>query len=372
MSRAQSHTPMSKGGLILMTLIASYLLFFSATVNELTAFIAIALMIVFSAAVLRSRLLSLLVGIPAALSFLSTTSFIPVASLASVIFFIGMGAVSLLRVNKLFAVGCFLIAFGASVLITGDPIASAVMLPFVLCAVLLAIALAKGMRRAPAICLVASGLLVGYVLIITVAIYRLGGQISTELLAALVDEAHAIMLEAFRESVSLLEPEMRALMTEEVFNAAFDTMLCTLPAGCIIAISVIAFLAHLLSFMLSVATGYAEKIPEESRPFVLSPVTAVLYVVSFLLMLFAPYMGDSSGLLLLTAQNMTLILMPALLLVGVLGIYGFLVQSRGCLNIWAILGIILIAFYTRGILLYPISFIGVYLTFRVNKQRPLR
>ena len=371
MSRMQSHAPLSKGGLILMTLVASYLLFFSATINELTAFLATALIIIFSATILRSRLLSLLVGIPAALSFLSTSSFIPVASIVAVIFLIGMGAVALLHVNKIFAAGCFLVAFGASVMITGDPITSAAMLPFALCALLLAVALAKGMRRAPAICLVATGLLIGYALIAVVGIYRLGGQISTELLSALVDEAYTIMLDAFRESTSLLDPEMRALRTEEVFNAAFDSVLCLLPAGCIIAVSVIAFLAHLLSFMLSVATGYAEKIPAASRPFVLSPVTAILYVVSFLLMVFAPYMGDSSGLLLLTAQNMTLILMPALLLVGALGIYGFLAQNKGCLNIWVILGIILLVVYTRGILLYPISFIGVYLTFRVNKQHPL-
>lgn len=372
MSRAQNHAPMTKGGLIFMTLVASYLLFFSATGNEATAFLATALIIVFSAAVLRSRLLSLIVGIPAALSFLSTSSFIPVASIAAIIFLVALGAVALLRVNKIFVVGCFLIAFVASALITGDTITSAAMLPFALCALLLAVALAKGMRRASAICLVAAGLLVGYALIAVVGIYRFGGQISTEMLSALVDEAYTIMLEAFRESTALLEEEMRAMMTVEVFNAAFDSMLCTLPAGCIIVISVMAFLAHALSFMLSVATGYAEKIPEASRPFVLSPVTAILYVVSFLLMIFAPYMGDSSGLLLLTAQNMTLILMPALLLVGALGIYGFLAQNKGCLNIWVILGIILLVVYTRGILLYPISFIGVYLTFRVNKQHPLR
>ena len=372
MVRTDDRQSLPDGSYILMTLVTAYLLFFTAVTNEITAFVALALVIAFSAVLLRSRLLALVVGVPAALSFLSSASFIPVASIASVIFIIGMGSVALLHVNKLLVGICFAAAFGLSLLFTESILASSTMLLFLLCAVLLAIALSKGMRRTSAVCLVTGALLVGYVTIFAIAFYRLAGAFSREALSSLISQIYTLLLDAFKESASLLDPEFRVLMTEEVFNAAFDAILCSLPAGVIITVSVLAFLSHLLSFVLCTESGYMERIPEGSRPFVLSPVTAILYVAAFLLTLIAPYVGDGAGILLLTAQNLTLILMPALLLVGALGIYGFLAQNKGCLNIWVLLGIVLLIVYTRGILLYPISFVGVYLTFRVNRRPPYR
>ncbi len=372
MSRSENQASPSRGRYFLMMLITAYLLFFSAVTNEITAFVALAILILFSAVLLRSRLLALAVGIPAALGFLSSASLIPVASVIAVIFIIGMGAVVLLHVNKPLVGVCFAAAIGLSLLFTKSILSSATVLLFVLCAILLAIALAKGMRRTSAICLVAAGLLLGYLAIFAIALYRLTGEITTDALSSLISQFHELFLEAFKESTKLLDKELRALFTEEAFNAAFDAVLCSLPAGFVLAASLPAFLAHLLSFMLCAESGYMERIPEESRPFVLSPVTAVLYIAALLLTFLAPYMGSGSDLILLTAQNMTLILMPPLLLVGALGIYGFLAQNRGCLNVWVLLGIVLLILYTRGILLYPISFIGVYLTFRVNRKRPFQ
>lgn len=372
MSRTENQMPLPKGSYILITLITAYLMFFSVVTNEITAFIAIALVVAFFSLFLRSRLLSLAVGVPAVLGFLSSSSFTQTASIVAAICIIGMGAVALLHVNKLLVGVCFAAAYGCSLLFTKNPLTSATMLLFALCAILLAISLAKKMRRTSAICLVAAGLLIGYTILFLVGLYRLTGEISMEAFSSLISQFHALFLEAFKESALLFDQNLRAVMTEEAFNAAFDAVLCALPAGFIMLVSALAFLAHLLSFILCSASGYMEKIPEESRPFVLSPVTAILYTASLLLTLIAPFIGGNSQILLLTAQNMTLILMPPLLLVGWFGIYGFLAQNKGCLNAWVIIGIVLLIVYSRGLLLYPLSLVGVYLTFRVNRRPPFQ
>lgn len=370
MSRTENQMPLPKGSYILLTLITAYLMFFSVVTNEITAFITLALVIAFCSVFLRARRLALGVGAIAALGFLSSVSFIQTASIVAVVCIIGMGAVSLLHVNKLLVGVSFAVAYGSSLLFTKSPLASATMLLFAFCAILLAVALAKKLRRTSAICLVATGLLIGFAGIFLLSLYRLTGEISMDAFSSLISQFHELLLEIFKENALLLDQNLRAVMTEEAFNEAFDAILCILPAGFIITVSVLAFLSHWLSFVLCSASGYMQKIPEESRPFVLSPVTAVLYIVSLLLMLVAPFVGDDSQILLVTAQNMTLILMPALLLVGWFGIYGFLSQTAGCLNVWVILGMVLLVVYSRGLLLYPLSLVGVYLTFRVNRGQP--
>lgn len=345
-------------------------MFFTTVPNEITSFIALALVIFFSAALLRSRILTVAVGLPAVLGFLSYSSFIPVASVVAVIGIIGMGAVALLHTNKVLVALSFAVAFGASLFFTKSPLASAVMLLYALCAVLLAGALSRGMRRSSSICLVATCLLFGFAVVFLVGLWRLVGELNREVFSALISEMHELLLESFMESAALFDESIRPIMTEETFNAAFDTALCTLPAITILSVCGLAFLAHLLSFMICTASGYMQKIPEESRPLVLSPVTAILYIVSFLLLLLAPFVAKDSDILLWTAQNMTLILMFPLLLIGTFGILGFLSQNAGCLNVWVIMGLILLALYSRGLLLYPVSFFGVYLTFRVNRRQP--
>ena len=107
MSRTENQMPLPKGSYILITLITAYLMFFSVVTNEITAFIAIALVVAFFSLFLRSRLLSLAVGVPAVLGFLSSSSFTQTASIVAAICIIGMGAVALLHVNKLLVGVCF-------------------------------------------------------------------------------------------------------------------------------------------------------------------------------------------------------------------------------------------------------------------------
>lgn len=358
------------GSYILMTLITAYLMFFTAVMNEITAFIALALVIAFCATFLHARRLVILIALPTVFGFLSYASFIPVAAVVSVIFIVGFGAAVLLHANRIVVAASFAVAYGASIFFTKDPLLSAGMWLFALCAFLLYVAIAKQMRRTSAICLVAASLLVSFAVIVLVGLWKIAGPLNGELFTTLLSEFHAQLLVAFKESVTHLDPALRPIMTEEVFNGAFDAVLCTLPAIAVISVSVLAFLSHMLTFTVCTASGYLRKLSEKSLVFVLSPVTAVLFILSFVLLLTVPYLADDAQILLLTVENLTLLLMPGLVLVGILGIYGFLAKTPGCLNTWVLLGLALVVFYSRGYLLYLIAFVGVYLTFRVNRERP--
>lgn len=353
-----------------MTLIAAYLTVFTAFTNEITALVALCLAFAFSSAVLHSRFLTFLIGVPAVLSFLTYASLIPVATVVSAVFIIGLGAAALLHANRLLVALCFAAALGLSLLLTKDLLLSGSSLLLLLCAVLLAVATEKKMRRTSAVCLVTGVLSVGLLLILLIGIYKANGSLDAATLPSLIDEIHGQMLAVFKENTAALPAESRILITDETFNAAFDAVLCTLPALFLASVSALVFMAQSVLFALCVSSDYAKKMTDRGTTFVLSPVTAVVYTLSVLLSVALPIFTDDARAVALTAENLSLLLMPGLLLVGFIGIRGFLEKNASCMNVWATLALVLLFFYLGGTLLYIIAFIGVYLTFRVNRVHP--
>ena len=355
---------------VIATLIAAYLLFFVAFANEITAFAALCLAFFFSSSVLRSRMLAAIVAVPAVGCFLTYSSFLPVALLIAVMFAIGLGAAALLHAKRPFVIACFAGAFLLSLFATMSVLRACVILPLVLCAVLLAVTTEKKMRRTSAVCLVAGVLLFLMVAIVLLAVRAATGAIEASFFAELISEVHAQLLTAFKESIAMLDPSVRPLYTEYVFNGAFDSVLCTLPTIIILSAVILVFLAQSLLFALCVSTDYSKKMTERGSVFVLSPVTAALYLVAALLSVMLPILTNDARAVVVTAENITLLLMPGLVLVGCFGIRGFLEKNASCMNVWLILAIALAFFYLGSTLLYIVALIGVYLTFRVNRVHP--
>lgn len=366
MNRSQSplaDVRLPKGFHLLTAILAAYLTFCIAFLNEITAFVAILLLVPFCLVFLRSRLLALLVGLPALFGFFTYSSFIPTVTVVAPLFAIALGATALLHKARLWVILGWLAAGIAAVLIRANALYAIPVLFFGICAAALALALAKGWRRTTAICTVSAILLVGLVGS-AIVLFRA----SALSLSDFIGQIRELMAKSFLENAAMLEENIRVQMTRELFDGAFDEMLVTLPAVLLMSTSLFAFFTHLLALKVCTLSGYARKIPDPARIFLLSPVTAIVYIVSFVLMIAIPFVADDAAILSLTAQNLTLILTLPLAFVGWLGIYSFLAKTPGCLNIWILLGIVLTLFYTRGVGVYAMTFLGVYLTFRANKR----
>lgn len=367
MNRSQSPSAdvrLPKAFHLLTALIAAYLAFCTAVLNEITAFVAVLLLVPFCLVLLRSRFLAVLVGLPALLGFFTYSSFIPTVTVIAPLFAIALGATAWLHKARLWGIFGWLAAGIAASLIRATALYAIPVIFFGICAAALALALAKGWRRTSTICAISALLLVGIVGLVFVLL-----RVSSLSLSDFIGQIRELMAESFLENAAMLEESIRVQMTRELFDGAFDEMLVTLPAVLLLSVSLFAFFAHLLALKICTLSGYIRKIPDIARIFLLSPVTAIVYIISFILMIAVPFVADDAAILSLTAQNLTLILTPPLAFVGWLGIYSFLAKTPGCLNIWILLGIVVVLFYTRGIGVYAMTFLGVYLTFRANKRR---
>lgn len=368
--RAEQRLVLPKSAPVIATLIAACLLFCIAFTNEITALAALCLAFSFSSSVLRSRILAAIVAVPAVLSFLMTSTFTIVAIPVAFMFSIGLGAAALLLAKRSFVIACFAASFVLAIFVTMDLLRTCVMIPPMLCAVLLAVTTEKKMRRTSAVCLVTGVLLLVLGIIVLLAIREETGSVSTAFFADLISEIHARMLAIFKESAALLDPSVRPLYTEHVFNGAFDTVLCVLPAMIILPFVILVFLAQSLQFALCVSTDYFKKMTERSAVFALSPVTAALYLIAALLAAALPLFTEKARAVVATAENLVLLLMPGLVLVGFFGIRGFFEKNASCMNVWVILGALAAFYFLGSTLFYIVAMIGVYLTFRVNRVHP--
>ena len=328
--------------------------------------LALLLILSFSVVFLHSVRLAIIVGIAAAIGYYSLALFSPIMTVIAVIFAIGFGAFVLLYGQKLL----FLIAAVAAVVYAtveaGDPLLAVSASVPLLAAVVLAVSIRRAMRRSSSICLIAAVLLIGYLAVPVWSMWQ-AGLFSQSFLTEFIAELKVTYLEAFNQSLALVDEELRAGMTEEYFLAVFNGVLRMIPALAILAASVIGFLANRLFLGLCIGSGRIQKLPEASRFLILSSVSAIVYLISLLLVITVPSISDKQELLVETANNLVILLLPPLFLVGCTGLLGFFAK-RGCLTIWFFVGVGMIFSYFPGPILYIISLFGVYLTFRANRM----
>ena len=351
-----------------MTLVTACLTFCAAAPNEITSFVALLLTITFNLVFLKNRLLTIVVGLPSILGFLSYSSFVPVALLVAPLFAVAFGAAVLLHAKKWWMILGWAIAGVGAVLLSMDISALFSVLLWAICSAVLALALEKGWRRTGAIATLSALLLVGLAVSTLLLLNTLSVTPNAETFTALIDQIREELATVFLQNAAMLDESVRILMTREYFDGMFDAVLVTLPATIVIAAMFFAFFAHLLTLHLCKLSGRLDTLSVPARIFLLTPATAIVYLLSLVLMIAVPLVADDALVLSVTAQNLTLILTPVLALVGWFGIYGFLTKTPGCLNVWVLLGLAMAVIYSQGIALYIVAILGVYLTFRANKR----
>ncbi len=228
------------------------------------------------------------------------------------------------------------LAAGAAWVLGGSwhwALAALALLPAVL---LLSVATNMGEYCTTAICYATGGLLVCALAACLIGIWHLTGSVSVESVRTLLSGWQEKMLGmqfAERDTLLAAVEEMRleeggaqmsayldaftdqinATMSDEALRLSVRQMIYLIPACLFLICAIPAYLAQRMLNASYTANGLREVVTPEAEFFTMSLPAAVIFALSYLLMLFVPI---SAELLYLVASNLCVMLLPGFLAVG--------------------------------------------------------
>lgn len=254
-------------------------------------------------------------------------------------------------------------------------------LAFLPAAILLALATLKGAERTMAICFAEAGLVLVVLAVILVvicdamgglgrdAILTYIGNLRGELVNAVItvrDEVLALANAGADAQTKAAYDQMMAMLSNEMIADTVAQVFNLLPAIVLVICSIIAFFAQSMLNSAYYAVGLKDVLTPNARYFTMSVTAAVIYTLTFLLMIFVPY----SSMVGAVVQNLCLILMPGLCILGVQGLLVSLTRSRGGMRIFMVILIAsMLCCYTSGAL-YILAMWGAYdrVLFAIRKR----
>ncbi len=220
---------------------------------------------------------------------------------------------------------------------TGDLLVSAMALAILPAAILLALATYLGEGATSAICFATGGLLLCMLTLVFVWLNRTyivsTPELFRELLAewkegfvqaqiqsradliAMIDEQIAAAGEGANiSSMEALRASFESLMSDDMIRSSMDAIFDLLPATLFLCCAIPAYLGQRLLNAAYDTNGMRAVVTLESETFTVSLAAAVIYVVSLALSLLPT---GENGFLSMVAANLSLMLMPALLILGI-------------------------------------------------------
>ncbi len=275
-------------------------------------------------------------------------SFVPVALLQSfelgvlilgTVAAIGGGALILTALKQPWrAVILPLLAYVIAYAITRDAILSCLTFVTLPASLLLAFATVRGERRTGAICYAVGGMLLSVLILLAIYFAVTYGSVKGSVIVSHFETQRewivGILLNYKQEMLRLLTEQ--GMQASEMY-AYFDTLMSrdllvdlvamvynVLPAIVIVLCCILAYEAQSLLCGSYCNLGMKQMLSPASVTFTMSTVSAILYLVSFLLSAVLP-----SGMVLAVVQNFYIILTPGLLLVGYSGVLFRLRTAKG-------------------------------------------
>ena len=275
------------------------------------------------------------------------------------------------------------LALAASVgayLATNEVLFAAMAFAILPAAILLAVATYLGEGATSAICFATGGLLVGVVGLIALWIGGSFGAPTPELLRGLLSEWKEGFVQAQIasrgelialidqqiasagagdnvSSMEALKASFESMMSDGMIRSSMDVMFNLIPAVLFLCCAIPAYLGQRLLNAAYNTNGMRAVVTLEAETFTVSLSAAILYVASLALSLL-PTSGD--GFLTMVASNLSFILMPALLIIGIRA-FKQMIRTRGKSSrrvTWIVLIVFLLMASTGA--LYLGAFFGAY------------
>ena len=267
---------------------------------------------------------------------------------------------------KLFAIAPALVAYLAAAAFLGNFVLALIALLHLPAALALAYAFSKGLDRVSSICRTSAAIILTAV--VPLAIYfvvKYGTDFSV--LGSLVESFKSSTATILADTLYTLYSGMGELgismsMTDalDLSTYAINTIFNLLPAIVVLIANIVSFsLQSMLTSILIVGETDKAKI-SKMIIFEMSLISAVVFIVSFLLTLILSIEGISVWSV--TAENIAIILMPGLLFSAFAAFRGFIfLKNSSCLGVLLYLASIMMIFYIPTVMIPLGSFAGAVL-----------
>ena len=240
-----------------------------------------------------------------------------------------------------FVIALPLLAFGAAYLWTRDLSLSLLALTFLPAAVLLNVATRMEKSRTTAICFAIAGLLISVAAIALTGVYLTQGSLNAETIRAAIEAGREFFVHeliaardlllnattdaAMDEQMKEAYDQLAQSMSDDVLRATVAQLFNVIPALAAMLCSILAFLSQMLLNATYSRTGLSEMLTPSATTFTMSGTAALLYVLSFILSLLV----SSSTMAGAVIQNVTLILTPGFIVIGVYDLLQATSRMRG-------------------------------------------
>ena len=342
----------------------------SAEFSEILGIALLILLCVYIVKVARSTPALALILCTAFFLTFSGVSFTGGALVLAVIVSIAAGAFLMTSTDRPYlTLLCHAAAFGVAFVITRDLVGSLLTFAVLPASLLMAYATLKAMWRTRVICFAAGGLIFTVAVVLIFHLQYAGVAFERGALVAYVDTLRAqlidVLLSARNASFEAwkalpsgekLYEQFQALYTDEMIRMTVAQLFNLLPSLLIVFCLVLSYEAN--SFLLAVhkSAGLEAVNTEVARCFSVGIPAAVIYFISFTLMLFLPSNSMASAVV----QNLTLILLPGLALFGARRLLLLLYRLQGMMRALLLIGIFALLLCNLGTGLYLLALWGAY------------
>ncbi len=273
-------------------------------------------------------------------------------------------------------------AFAATVVITGSLITALFALAFVPSAILLSYATLSGKGRTSAICFSTLGFVLVLLGVLAAVIATVKGGLGREQILSSVNDAREWLLALMQQFRDLLlegtegvlaeqtgevGAQIKQVLSDEALTELIAQLFNILPGISVVFFSVISFEAQMLLNAGYHRAGLDAVLTRETRFLTVSVSAAVLYAVSFVLMLVIPITSIVSAVV----QNLALILMPILCVIGIQGLLLSLSRSRGGVRVLLSFMILFLLCCSGGSALYILAMWGAYTRIMILVQQKM-
>ena len=269
----------------------------------------------------RSRAAVLTIAIPALFAYFATASFLLPSLILSIPVSVGAGAFLVNGVRKYYLLALIPAFYFISFALCTNWMISLLSLIGLPAIIVLAHAAHTNAPRLGAICRISVTLAIMLLLCLIPVLSFSNIGFSLDAIRSAIDSAKATVV-SWLEAQMALDPmlfEALGVSAEQYASAAF----AILPALIICSLNFISFSAQQINLSLMKASEFSKFVSQSASEFIMSPAAAVTFFGAILLMVISPNIGNGAvGSL---AENLFMIFMPGLVLVGLmrsLGKYG--------------------------------------------------
>ena len=352
------------GASLLLTFCLMFFMSFSVCAEVvLCRYMVVLVFVILLLVAVRSKLATWLLALPCLLAFLSAGTSPALPLLLCAIAVISFGGFAITAMHPLLTVAAPTLAYLLAFVLTGNPLQALSVLAFVPLAIAVAIALRLRLSRTASIVLLSVSTVV-YAAVALVLALPEGVAISAEGIANFISQFREMFVQ---EYMTLAEtPEYASTLqklTEEQVVALVNSAFRLLPAFVIVALEIFAYLAGLLAVSLHSAQLPEHPLPKSCLGFRMSATSAVLFLICFIASCIPLGKSDTVGILLITALNLFVILIPGFAVCGLIRIFLSFRQKRLLSPIFLIVLAIWFAYALPTLL----AFIGAFATLRAER-----